>query len=67
MELVVPYVPTDENPADFFTKPVKGSAKFFAMRAIIMNEPHRVSAALGTGARGVVPPHGSVRRCSLYE
>ena len=36
-EIVVPYVPTDKNIADFFTKPL-GSKKFFAMRAIIMNE-----------------------------
>ena len=37
LELEVPFVPTDENIADFFTKPLKG-AKFTAMRRIIMNE-----------------------------
>ena len=35
-ELVVPYVPTDENLADFFTKPLLAK-KFFPMRAKLMN------------------------------
>jgi hypothetical protein len=35
-ELVVPLIKTDDNPADFFTKPVS-SDKFFKFRAIIMN------------------------------
>ena len=41
LELEVPFVRTDDNIADFFTKPfVKGQAKkFYAMRRIIMNEP----------------------------
>ena len=38
-ELEVPFVRTDDNIADFFTKPFKGAKKFLAMRAIIMNEP----------------------------
>ena len=37
-ELVVPYVNTDENLADFFTKPLLAK-KFFQMRAKIMNIP----------------------------
>ena len=40
-EIVVPYVPTDDNQADFFTKPFKSVPKFFDMRAHIMNEPKR--------------------------
>ena len=40
-EIVVPYVPTDDNLADFFTKPFKSAPKFFDMRAHIMNEPKR--------------------------
>ena len=37
-EIEVPYVPTNENPADFFTKPIKEPAKFKKFRALIMNE-----------------------------
>ena len=35
-EIVVPFVPTEENLADFFTKPLK-AAKFFPVRDKIMN------------------------------
>ena len=35
-QLRVPFVPTDDNLGDFFTKPL-GAAKFRAMRALIMN------------------------------
>ena len=38
-ELTVPFVPTDENVADFFTKPMKNASKFLAFRRVIMNEP----------------------------
>lgn len=38
MELEVPFVRTDDNIADFFTKPLQGK-KFHAMRRLIMNEP----------------------------
>ena len=37
MELEVPFVRTDDNIADFFTKPLAGK-KFHAMRRVIMNE-----------------------------
>ena len=37
-ELVVPFVRTDENPADFLTKPFKSESKFLAMRRVVMNE-----------------------------
>ena len=39
-ELEVPFVPTDENVADFFTKAMRKnqSKKFFAFRRIVMNE-----------------------------
>ena len=38
-ELEVPFVRTDDNIGDFFTKPFKSESKFFDMRKIIMNEP----------------------------
>ena len=46
-ELEVPYVSTDDNPADFFTKPLRNAAKFFAFRSIVMNErrPHTAKVA----------------------
>ena len=44
-ELEVPYVRTDDNIADFFTKPLAGK-KFHEMRCRIMNERY-------------VPPHAS--------
>ena len=37
LEIIVPYVPSKENLADFFTKPLK-PADFFKLRARIMNE-----------------------------
>ena len=36
MELVVPFVRTHENLADFFTKPLEPK-RFFELRNIIMN------------------------------
>ena len=36
-ELEVPHVPTDKNPADFFTKALTNSAKFREFRGIVMN------------------------------
>ena len=38
-EITVPFVRTDDNLADFFTKPFKTAKKFVAMRRLIMNEP----------------------------
>jgi hypothetical protein len=39
LEIEVPFVRTDDNIADFFTKPfVKNANKFHAMRKKIMNE-----------------------------
>ena len=37
-QISVPHVSTDENAADFFTKPMYNAAKFFAFRAVIMGE-----------------------------
>ena len=37
LELRVPLVSTEVNYADFLTKPL-GSKRFYALRAIIMNE-----------------------------
>ena len=36
-ELRVPYVKTEDNLADFFTKPMKSSKVFFDFRDKIMN------------------------------
>ena len=36
-ELEVPYVPTDQNPADFFTKPMKNASRFRELRKVVMN------------------------------
>ena len=50
-ELVVPFVSTTANMADFFTKPLAGEA-FFRLRNTIMNLPPRSgSAARGSSAR----------------
>jgi hypothetical protein len=38
-EITVPFVRTDDNLADFFTKPMKSVPKFYEMRRQIMNEP----------------------------
>ena len=38
-EIEVPFVRSEDNVADFFTKPFKSAPKFFEMRAAIMNEP----------------------------
>jgi hypothetical protein len=37
-EIEVPHVSTDDNVADFLTKPIYTSSKFYAFRAAIMNE-----------------------------
>ena len=37
LEIEVPFVRTADNWADFFTKPLN-SAKFYAMRRVLMNE-----------------------------
>ena len=36
-EIEVPFVPTNENPADFFTKPMSSASKFREFRKIVMN------------------------------
>ena len=38
-ELEVPYVPTDKNPADFFTKPMSNASSFRECRKLVMNLP----------------------------
>ena len=47
-EISVPFVRTDDNIADFFTKPLNAST-FYAMRRRIMNEP--ASSASSASAR----------------
>ena len=36
-EIEVPFVPTENNPADFFTKPMKNAARFREFRKLVMN------------------------------
>ena len=36
-EIEVPFVPTNKNPADFFTKPMKNAARFREFRNLVMN------------------------------
>ena len=36
-EIEVPYVPTEENPADLFTKPMKYATQFRKLRKMAMN------------------------------
>ena len=38
-ELTVPHVPTENNIADFFTKPMKNWKQFSGFRRRVMNEP----------------------------
>ena len=38
-ELTVPFISTNDNLADFLTKPLKSAPRFFELRALIMNEP----------------------------
>ena len=38
-EIEVPYVCTDQNPADFLTKPMKSASRFRELRRIVMNIP----------------------------
>ena len=45
MQLVVPFVQSADNLADFFTKPLS-SRQFFALRDRIMNVQHADSASL---------------------
>ena len=36
-EIEVPFVPTEKNPADFFTKQMKNAARFCEFRKLVMN------------------------------
>ena len=56
-EITVPYVPTDENVADFFTKPLT-DPKFTYFRDIIMNVPRAASLCVMSEASA----HGGVLR-----
>ena len=55
-EIVVPLIKTDDNPADFFTKPVS-SEKFFKFRDVIMNVSNAMnfSAAATAFSPSTVP------------
>ena len=56
-ELIVPFVSTTANMADFFTKPLAGDV-FFRLRNTIMNLPPRAAPAT-RAARASVPTHAS--------
>ena len=78
-ELTVPFVRSEDQIADFLTKPFKSSSApaFFAMRALVMNEPARPaapaaaptpvgpSATGGTSNRGGASESGAVSRPSV--
>ena len=57
LQVTVPYVATDDNIADFFTKGLKAN-KFFAMRDKIMNVPASASVALRASRRAALPRGG---------
>ena len=50
-ELEVPFVRTDDNAADMFTKPIKSVPKFFQFRAFVMNEMDYQGPVYGTPGR----------------
>ena len=51
-EIEVPFVPTDENPADFFTKPMKDASKFNYFRSLVMNVARSGPSVEATSVRG---------------
>ena len=54
-ELIVPFVSTTSNMADFYTKPLAGE-QFYRLRNPIMNFPSRSESR---AARGSAPTHAS--------
>ena len=65
-ELTVPFVPTDENVADFFTKPMKNASKFLAFRKVIMNEPDVPRETALSVLRRHLEPRGGVSERSSH-
>jgi len=68
-ELVVPLIKTDDNPADFLTKPVS-SDKFFKFRAIIMNIDGALPTVVKTALAAVthrLPSRFEVVRAELAD
>ena len=51
-EITVPFVRSEDNPADFLTKPMKNPDAFFKWRQVIMNETERGDASYRRPARG---------------
>ena len=49
-EIVVPFVRTHENISDFLTKAMTSAPAFFAMRAVVMNEPARAATVARAAA-----------------
>ena len=67
LEIEVPYVRTDDNAADMLTKPMKNPAKFFAFRAIIMNERNVLAATSEAAALRVARvSRVSAQRCVTH-
>ena len=66
-QLEVPYVRTDDNAADMLTKPMKSAAKFFAFRAIIMNEVDVLAAtrALAVSSASAAVPLSAIAPVSI--
>ena len=62
LEIEVPFVRTDDNPADFFTKPYPNNAKkFHAFRRVLMNERGDLADSASrqrTAVRGGAPASG---------
>ena len=54
-EIIVPFVRTADNWADFFTKPMSGAPQFYEFRRLIMNEPPRADRGIGHPAEGGRP------------
>ena len=50
-EITVPFVRSEDNPADFLTKPMKNADAFFKWRQVIMNEAERGDASYRRPAR----------------
>ena len=67
LEIEVPFVRTEDNAADMMTKPMKTPAKFFAFRAIIMNEPDVLAATRDAAAKQAHGPESARRRVSHLE
>ena len=58
-EIEVPFVPTADNVADFFTKPMHTASQFFGFRRIAMNEGAADDRAARAAKRAAMAPTAS--------